>query len=77
MGLMSFFGRLFGRDKGAENFMPHKNGNGKGEGLRMVCVECRGGFLFEPGEQQFFKMRGLTPPKRCPTCRTKRRRRRR
>ena len=80
MGLMAFFGKLFGKESGN---LPYKNGNGNGktkgngEGTMMMCVECKKQFLFETGEQQFFKMRGLTPPKRCPNCRTKRRRHRR
>jgi hypothetical protein len=38
-------------------------------------VDCSSTFLFEVGEQKFFKMRGLTPPKRCPPCRSKRKKR--
>jgi hypothetical protein len=79
MGLMAFFGKLFGKDKENGAILFGKKGGAgiDGEGDRLTCVECRGLFLFEPGEQKFYKMRGLTPPKRCPKCRTKRRRRRR
>ena len=37
--------------------------------MKLACVECGNGFRFEWGEQQFFKSCGLTPPKRCATCR--------
>ncbi len=70
MWIKSFFEKLFGKEK--EN----GNGNGKKEGTERTCVECRRTFIFETGEQQFFKMRGLTPPKRCSNCRSKRRHRR-
>jgi hypothetical protein len=38
--------------------------------LRLTCADCGGTFRFEWGEQQFFKSRGLTPPKRCSSCRS-------
>jgi hypothetical protein len=38
--------------------------------LKLECVECGNLFRFEWGEQQFYKSRGLTPPKRCSTCRS-------
>ncbi|WP_134703206.1 zinc-ribbon domain containing protein [Ammoniphilus sp. YIM 78166] len=37
----------------------------------LKCWECGERFVFEPGEQQFFKIRGFDPPKRCPDCREK------
>ena len=70
----SFIDKLFGKGSGQENegSTLTQDGNGK----KLMCVECKKEFLFESGEQQFYKMRGLTPPKRCPNCRSKRRRRR-
>ena len=77
MGIKAFFERLFGKTK--DYGYPNRPGNGsysngKGDGTKLLCVECKAGFLFETGEQKFYKMRGLTPPKRCPSCRTKRKR---
>lgn len=40
---------------------------------KIRCCECGKGFIFEVEEQVFFKMKGLTPPKRCPSCRKRRR----
>lgn len=37
--------------------------------MKLACAECGSSFRFEWGEQQFYKSRGLTPPKRCPSCR--------
>ena len=33
------------------------------------CCDCASEFLFEAGEQKYFKNRGYAPPKRCPECR--------
>ena len=82
MGIKAFFERLFGRTKNYGYVSEsgngvYTNGNGQADGTRLVCVECKSGFLFETGEQKFYKMRGLTPPKRCPSCRTRRKRRHR
>lgn len=41
--------------------------------LTVQCVDCKNPFLFTAGEQQFYQDRGLAVPKRCPTCRLKRR----
>lgn len=71
MGLKTFFAKLFG--------IKQTEGYGRsndGEGTRLMCMDCKRSFMFEPGEQKFFKMRGLTPPKRCPSCRSRKRRRR-
>ncbi len=80
MGIMEFIGKLFGKGK---------NGNGSGsrsgsaggtqtaDGVELMCVECRKPFLFETGEQKFYKMRGLTSPKRCTSCRRQKKRHRR
>ncbi len=75
MGIMTLIGKLFGKGKVGSG------GSGGGtqtlEGMNLTCVECRKTFLFETGEQQFYKMRGLTPPKRCTTCRRQKKRFRR
>ena len=75
MAILVFFQKLFGKSGGG---VGTKNGNGKHDntGTKLMCVECKQAFLFKTGEQEFFKMRGLTPPKRCPGCRSKRKRRR-
>ncbi len=71
MGLMEFFGRLFKKKTGASG------AEAQGPGKELVCADCKSTFIFEEGEQHFYKMRGLTPPKRCPNCRSKRKHRRR
>jgi DNA-directed RNA polymerase subunit RPC12/RpoP len=38
--------------------------------MTLRCVQCGKDFRFEWGEQVFYKSRGLTPPKRCPACRS-------
>lgn len=38
--------------------------------MKLECAECGTGFRFEWGEQMFYKSRGLTPPRRCPGCRS-------
>ena len=44
----------------------------KSEGDRyLVCQDCQRRFVFDVGEQQFFKSKGFTDPKRCPRCRKK------
>ena len=37
----------------------------------LVCEDCGQQFVFDAGEQQFFKDKGFTDPKRCPRCRKK------
>jgi len=37
----------------------------------LVCIDCLNKFVFDSGEQKFFKSKGFTDPKRCPTCRKK------
>ena len=71
MEIVAFFKRLLGK-MGADAFKSG-NGNGHGQDLSIACAECRRTFIFEAGEQKFYKMRGLTPPKRCQSCRNKRR----
>lgn len=36
---------------------------------RLKCEDCHRIFVFDAGEQKFFKEKGFTDPKRCPTCR--------
>ena len=82
MGIKAFFEKLFGKKENGnadqDRFYRQGNGGGNGagklEGTNLTCVECKNTFLFETGEQKFYKMRGLTPPKRCTNCRNKRRR---
>ncbi len=85
MGIRAFFEKLFGKGgnespsgRGKKN--GNRNGHDQGEegkdGVNMVCVDCKKTYLFETGEQKFFKMRGLTPPKRCHNCRSRKRSRR-
>lgn len=77
MGIKAFFEKLFGKKEEqptqAQPAAPHGE---KENGARLVCMDCKSTFIFNSGEQQFFKMRGLTPPKRCPACRAKRKQRR-
>lgn len=37
----------------------------------LVCMDCEKDFVFDAGEQRFFKQKGFTDPKRCPRCRKK------
>lgn len=41
--------------------------------LTLPCVDCKNPFIFTEGEQKFYQDRGLASPKRCATCRLKRR----
>jgi hypothetical protein len=41
-------------------------------GDRMLpCEDCNSSFVFDVGEQRFFKEKGFSEPKRCPKCRKK------
>jgi len=41
-----------------------------GPGDRLLnCEDCHQEFIFDAGEQRFFKEKGFTDPKRCPKCR--------
>lgn len=42
-------------------------------GKYITCIDCGVEFEFEVGEQEYFKDRGLSKPKRCPACRKARR----
>jgi CxxC-x17-CxxC domain-containing protein len=47
------------------------------EDRTLVCVECSQQFAFTAGEQEFYQEKGLMhEPRRCPDCRTSRRRER-
>ena len=37
------------------------------------CADCNKDFIFAVGEQRYFLSKYLSPPKRCPVCRTMRR----
>ena len=37
--------------------------------LILKCQDCGGNFVFTVGEQQFYKSKGFTMPKRCKSCR--------
>src|SRR5690242_15985569 len=37
----------------------------------LVCEDCKKKFVFDEGEQRFFKDKGFSDPKRCPRCRKK------
>jgi hypothetical protein len=37
--------------------------------MTIHCSDCDEDFVFTAGEQQFFKSKGLSLPKRCPICR--------
>lgn len=41
---------------------------------KSVTCECGEEFTFTAGEQEYYRDRGLTPPKRCKACRDKRKR---
>lgn len=82
MGIKTFLEQLFGKKSDSaqvqstyEAQTKGNKGNGNQNGKKLVCIDCKSIFLFEDGEQKFFKMRGLTPPKRCPSCRKRKRRR--
>jgi len=36
------------------------------------CTDCEREFVFNTGEQRFFRSKSLSEPKRCPECRRKR-----
>ena len=37
--------------------------------ITLTCKSCGKKFLFTQGEIQYYKLNGLTPPKKCPSCR--------
>jgi len=41
--------------------------------MALVCCDCHAEFVFTRGEQRFFWEKNLvSPPRRCPTCRKRR-----
>ena len=42
------------------------------EDKMLTCIGCKEQFVFTAGEQSFFEQKGFEPPKRCKTCRDKR-----
>lgn len=60
MSLISFFKRLLGL--GPKSSPKDRT---------LVCLDCNKSFVFDEGEQQFFKSKGFSDPKRCPDCRKK------
>ena len=45
------------------------------EDKALTCRECGSEFIFTSGQQEFFQTRGLlNEPRRCPACRSARRR---
>jgi hypothetical protein len=36
------------------------------------CSDCGEDFIFSEGEQEFYAQKDFTPPKRCKSCRDKR-----
>lgn len=52
----------------------------KKDGIKMadkkiVCKDCFREFTFTEGEQEYYKEKGFENPKRCPSCRTERKKR--
>ena len=43
--------------------------NGEQVGISITCVDCGLPFAFTANEQKFFADKGLSMPKRCPSCR--------
>jgi len=59
MGLLAFVSRLFSPS----------GSNGSAGDVTLQCIQCRKDFIFEAGEQAFYREKGFSEPKRCPTCR--------
>lgn len=38
----------------------------------LECIDCQRVFHFSAGEQEFFRSKGFTEPKRCKACRERR-----
>ena len=43
---------------------------------QITCIDCGTAFTFTVGEQQFYNAQHFSPPKRCKTCREKRKQQR-
>jgi len=61
MGFIDTLKRIFGIGGGSLKLRP-------GDRL-LVCEDCQEEFVFDVGEQRFFRTKGFTDPKRCPDCR--------
>jgi ribosomal protein S27AE len=43
--------------------------NGESVDLNLLCAACGDGFIFTAGEQELFRLRGVTTqPEHCPSC---------
>ena len=61
MSIFSAIKKLFGLGSSSTTLQP---------GDRMlICEDCDSQFVFDVGEQRFFREKGFTEPKRCPKCR--------
>lgn len=40
--------------------------------VTLTCCDCNGTFVFNAGEQAFFHSKALSIPRRCPSCRRRR-----
>ena len=49
---------------------------GKAEDKTLKCIDCEEEFVFSAGEQRFFREKNLSDPKRCASCRAKKRQQR-
>ena len=61
MSFLSALKSFFGMSSGPKKMQP-------GDRL-LTCMDCGKEFVFDIGEQRFFKSKGFTDPKRCPDCR--------
>ncbi len=66
MGLLTVIKSIFGFGRTADSAKKPQPGD-----RTLVCIDCSDQFIFDAGEQLFFKTKGFTDPKRCPTCRKK------
>jgi hypothetical protein len=39
----------------------------------LLCVDCGASYILSPQERQWYLTKGLHLPRRCPTCRARRR----
>lgn len=63
MSLLALIKGFFGLTNGAPKRLPGDR--------TLSCEDCQSSFIFDEGEQRFFKAKGFTDPKRCPKCRQK------
>lgn len=61
MSFLSVIKKIFGFGSSSNKLQP---------GDRLLrCEDCKKEFVFDAGEQKFFRSKGFTDPKRCPECR--------